>query len=271
VNVNSIFLRKSAFWLSGLAALAVVGGTASAHAQTTQPEVIVETTGVQQLAKPEETTAASVVVSVPQQQVSQSFTILPNSELPAKEQIAEFSIPTAPKAVAISAPSTTSPTSATPTAKPNQIAQSDIDVGRSTRGGSSYLGAGVNIGLNGGSSALGDGNFTILSKIGLTRTFSARPSILLGDNATILLPLTYDFSFQSVGDPFSEPLPIAPYLGVGAAIRTGDDTEAAFLVTGGVDVPLNNQFTATAAVNAGFFNNTDIGLLLGVGYNFSGF
>jgi hypothetical protein len=60
-------------------------------------------------------------------------------------------------------------------------------------------------------------------------------------------------------------------LGVGAAIRTGDDAEAAFLLTGGVDVPLNNQLTATAAVNAGFFNRTDVGLLLGVGYNFSGF
>lgn len=269
--MNSIFLRKSAFWLSGLAAVAVVSNTLPAHAQTTQPQVIVETTGVQQLAQPEQTTAPNVVVSAPQPQTNQTtFTVLPNSELPTKQPVAEFTLPNAPEAVAVSVPAT-SPTSATPAAQPNQIAQSDIDLGRSTRGGSSYLGIGANIGLSGGSSALGDGNFAILSKIGLTRTFSARPSILLGDNATILLPLTYDFSFQQVGDPFSEPLPIAPYVGVGAAIRTGDDTKAAVLVTGGVDVPLNNQFTATAAVNAGFFERTDVGLMLGVGYNFSGF
>lgn len=268
--MNTIFLRKSAFWLSGLTALAVVGNTLPSHAQTTQPEVSVETTGVQQLAN-QQTTAKSVVVPVAQSQVSQpTFTILPNSQLPAKQQVAQFTIPNAP-AVAISTTPATSQPSVTPAVQPNQVAQADIDVGRSTRGGSSYLGAGVNIGLNGGSSALGDGNFAILSKVGLTRTFSVRPSVLLGDNATILLPLTYDFSFQQVGDPFSEPLPIAPYLGAGAAIRTGDDTEAAFLVTGGVDVPLNRQFTATAAVNAGFFNRTDVGLLLGVGYNFSGF
>ncbi|WP_322746072.1 hypothetical protein [Nostoc sp. LEGE 06077] len=45
----------------------------------------------------------------------------------------------------------------------------------------------------------------------------------------------------------------------------------AFLVSGGIDVPLNTQFTATASVNAGFFDRTEVGLLVGVGYNFSGF
>jgi hypothetical protein len=42
-------------------------------------------------------------------------------------------------------------------------------------------------------------------------------------------------------------------------------------VTGGVDVPLNRQFTASASVNAGFFDQTDVGFLIGVGYNFNGF
>jgi len=97
-----------------------------------------------------------------------------------------------------------------------------------------------------------------------------RPSAVIGDNTTVLLPITYDFNFRSA-DAFSEPLPIAPYVGVGAAYKTGDDSQFAFLVSGGIDVPLTPQFSATAAVNAGFFNQTDVGLLLGVGYNFSGF
>ncbi|MFM7369357.1 MAG: hypothetical protein ACKO2Z_16525, partial [Sphaerospermopsis kisseleviana] len=94
---------------------------------------------------------------------------------------------------------------------------------------------------------------------------------ILGDDTVFLVPLTYDFSFQPIGDPFSEPLPIAPYVGVGAAIKTGNNSETAVMVTGGVDIPLNNRFTATAAINAGFFNQTDVGLLVGVGYNFGGF
>ena len=77
-------------------------------------------------------------------------------------------------------------------------------------------------------------------------------------------------SFKSP-DPFTEALPIAPYFGLGAVIETGDKSETALLVTGGIDVPLNSRLTATAAVNAGFFSKTDVGVLLGVGYNFRGF
>ncbi|MEA5570621.1 hypothetical protein [Calothrix sp. UHCC 0171] len=152
-----------------------------------------------------------------------------------------------------------------------QVAQADINPGRVTRGGSSYVGIAGNIGLGGGDSALGDGNFAVMSKIGLTRTISVRPSAVFGDNTAILIPVTYDFSVQSAEDPFTEPLPFAPYVGVGAAIKTGDDSQIGFLVSGGVDIPLNRQFTATAAINAGFFDQTDVGLLLGVGYNFQGF
>lgn len=151
-----------------------------------------------------------------------------------------------------------------------QVAQADIDPGRRTRGGSSYVGVAGNIGLSGGNSALGDGNFAVISKIGLTRTFSVRPAAILGDNTAILVPVTYDFSVQQPDDPFVEPLPIAPYVGVGAAIKTSGDAQVAFMVTGGVDVPLTQQFTATAAINAGFFDRTDVGLLVGVGYNFNG-
>ncbi|MEH1938727.1 MAG: hypothetical protein V7L01_00575 [Nostoc sp.] len=162
----------------------------------------------------------------------------------------------------------TSQTTTQPSAP--KVAQSDIDLGRTTRGGSSYVGVAANIGVSGGDSSLGDGNFAVVSKIGLTNSISVRPSAVFGDNTTVLLPITYDFSFKSA-DAFTEPLAIAPYVGVGGAYKTGDDSQLAFLVTGGIDVPLNSQFTATAAVNAGFFDETDIGLLLGVGYNFTGF
>lgn len=143
-----------------------------------------------------------------------------------------------------------------------------VDPGRRTRGGSSYLGIGGNIGL-GGDTALGDGGFAVFSKIGLTRSFSFRPAGIIDDDPTILLPLTYDFNLRRGDDPF-EPARFAPYLGAGAAIHTGDDTDVGFLVTGGVDVPLTPNFTATASVNASFKDDTEVGILLGVGYNFRG-
>jgi len=156
------------------------------------------------------------------------------------------------------------------TVKSHRVAQADVDLGQRTRGGSSYVGIAGNLGLSGGTSALGDGSFAIISKIGITRTFSARPSVMLGDNTTILLPVTYDLSLKPT-DAFSEPLAIAPYVGGGAALKTGDNSDVALLISAGVDVPINRQFTATAGVNAAFFNKTDVGLLIGVGYNFNGF
>ncbi|MGI8502233.1 MAG: hypothetical protein ACR2LR_14015 [Hassallia sp.] len=151
------------------------------------------------------------------------------------------------------------------------VAQADINPGRPTRGGKSYVGVAANIGIGGGDSSLGDGNFMVISKIGLSNAISVRPSAVIGDNTAFLIPVTYDFSFQQASDPFSEPLPIAPYVGAGAAIKTGDDTQVGFLVSGGVDVPITTQFTANAAVNAAFFDQTDIGLSIGVGYNFGRF
>ena len=144
-----------------------------------------------------------------------------------------------------------------------------IDPGRPTRSGSSYLGVAGNIGLT-GDQGLGNGTFAIISKIGLTRTLSVRPAAFIGDNTTFMIPLTYDLSLRSAGESVA-PARFAPYLGAGVAINTGDNTDVGFLVTGGVDVPLTREFTATAGLNASVGGETNLGLLLGVGYNFNGF
>lgn len=143
---------------------------------------------------------------------------------------------------------------------------SDVDPGTATRSGSSYIGVGGNIGI-GGDTGIGEGSFSVISKVGLTRNFSARPSVMFGDNTTILLPITVDFPSQNIE---ATRFNIAPYVGGGAVISTGDDSEVGVLLTGGIDVPINSQFTATAGVNVGFVGDTDVGLILGVGYNFSG-
>ncbi len=182
-------------------------------------------------------------------------------------------VPTPGTTTTASAPLTQAPVApqTVESASSDRIAQILVDPGQPTIGGSSYVGVAGNIGLSdNGSTALGGGNFAIISKIGLTNTLSTRPTAVLGNNAVILIPVTYDFSFQPVG-AFTDPLPIAPYVGGGVAISTGEDSTFGAVLTGGVDVPLTSQFTATAALNVAFVDNTDIGILIGVGYNFGGF
>lgn len=238
--MNNIFSRNRVLCLVGLASLALLGSNGSAVAQTAA------TSSNQRLTQALNRTASL-------QQVDNLAVPVPGTTATSSAAL----IPTATPAVQ-------------PAIEPaqTQVAQADINPGRATRGGSSYIGVAGNIGIGGGDSALGDGNFAVISKVGLTRGFSVRPSAVFGDNTAILIPVTYDFSLESVDDPFSEPLAIAPYVGAGVAIKTNDDAAVAFLLSGGVDFPLTPQFTATAAINAGFFDQTDIGLLVGVGYNF---
>ncbi|AFY77081.1 MAG: hypothetical protein IGR93_21005 [Hydrococcus sp. C42_A2020_068] len=149
-----------------------------------------------------------------------------------------------------------------------KVAQTDVQPRRATRGGSSYIGIGGNIGIGGGS-AIGQGSFTVFSKIGLTENLSLRPLGAITDEPTILIPVTYDFNLREV-DPVEEvdAFSISPYVGAGVGIITTDVADVGFLLTGGVDIPINPQFTGTAGVNVLFANDTDVGLTLGIGYNF---
>jgi uncharacterized surface protein with fasciclin (FAS1) repeats len=142
-----------------------------------------------------------------------------------------------------------------------------VTPGRATRGGRSYLGVAGNIGL-GGDTGLGESSFAVISKIGLTNRFSARPSAVIGDDTVILVPLTFDFVPQSANPTGEQTFSISPYVGAGVAIETSDDADIGLLLTGGIDVPLTNRFTINGAVNAAFLGSTDVGLVLGIGYNF---
>ncbi len=170
-----------------------------------------------------------------------------------------------------------------PARRETTIAQTDLDVRRGTVGVPNYVGVGGNIGLGGGDdeddddddgddddndgTALGSGGFVVNSKIGLSTNLSLRPGIILGDDAVFLIPLTYDFLIPRV-DPF-EPVRFAPFLGGGVAISTDDDASIGFLLTGGIDIPLSRAFVANASLNVGFIeDNTDFGLILGIGYTF---
>ena len=144
------------------------------------------------------------------------------------------------------------------------IAQTDSP-GTATRSGSSYVGVGGNIVLS-GRTALGNGNFAVFSKVGLTDNVSVRPAAIVGNRATFLLPLTVDF--PTAAATWDGRLSIAPYVGGGAVLSTGRDGRLRPMVTGGVDAPISDNLTATAGVNVGFLRRTEVGLQLGLGYNF---
>jgi len=135
---------------------------------------------------------------------------------------------------------------------------------RSTRSGPGYLGVGGNFGIT-GDSDLGGRSLAIISKLGLNDTTSVRPTILLLRNfATFLLPLTYDFELQQ---PFGG-LTLAPYVGGGVAVTTGTNSTFGPMLTAGVDIPISANFTVNVAANLAFVHTTDLGILVGIGYNF---
>lgn len=157
-----------------------------------------------------------------------------------------------------------STTSNSRTKKGTQVAQYEIEPGRETRSGSSYVGAGGNIGLT-GESGIGENGFALFSKIGLTRVLSVRPMVVFAGDTDFIIPVTYDFAIAA--EPFQR-INLAPFVGIGAIITTNSERNAGLALMGGVDIPITDNFTAVGSVTLGFVDTTSVGILLGVGYNF---
>jgi hypothetical protein len=87
----------------------------------------------------------------------------------------------------------------------------------------------------------------------------------VGDDLSILVPVTYDLSSYS-GDVAG--FRFLPYAGVGASYQDGDGEDFNLLLTAGTDIPLSQQFTLNAQANVGVLNDTNFGVTVGVGYNF---
>lgn len=287
ISMNNKFFKQTSVVLS-IATLSVLAGGMSAQAQTTnsnakdakvltsasalrnQPSnhLIAQTQPTYPTTEPTTPTQPTYPTTQPtypdtQQTYPTTEPTTPNQQTyPTTEPTYPNTQPTYPN---------TQPPTTTPETTPTEPTSGEVDPGRATRGGSSYIGIGGNIGLSGGETAIGLGNFTVISKIGITNAVSARPSVLIGDDTAILIPVTYDFNLRSTGVDAEAISTFAPYVGAGLAIATGDNSDVGPMLTAGVDVPIANQFTANAGVNVGFLDDTSVGLVLGVGYNFAGF
>lgn len=274
--MNSVFFKRASLLLS-LTTLTVFASGLCAEAQTTNPNVERKDNKV--------LTSASVLKSATGTMVAQVEPTAPDNATPTTPGTDGTYTPTTPGTDGTYTPTTpdtqTVPPTTTPETTPTTPTQDttpaestfgeDVEPGRATRGGSSYIGVAGNLGLGGDETALGDTNFSVISKIGFTNAVSVRPSVVIGDNTTILVPVTYDFNLQPSGVEEEAISTFAPYIGAGIGIATGDDSDVAPILTAGVDVPINPQFTATAGINAGFFDDASVGLAIGVGYNFGGF
>lgn len=149
-----------------------------------------------------------------------------------------------------------------------EVVQPDsFQLGRDTQGGPSYIGAGVNVGALGGT-ALGDTSLSVVSKVGLTKTFSVRPGMVTDfeDDATFLVPVTYDLKGFRIGELGSQEIRVSPYVGAGLAVSTDGDVGP--LLTGGLDIPITNRWTLNTGTNAGFIDDVDLGVTVAAGYNF---
>jgi hypothetical protein len=237
---------------SNLRSVSLIGAVTLAMAVLTPSAIATEVQLPEQPTTTELTpeNAPAFEMEAPQQPLSES-----TFELPDLETRADLLTPAAP--VAQTFPS---PEEATPD-------PGEVEPGRPTRSGSSYVGIGGNFGTVGDSS-VGDSGLIIYSKIGLTRFFSVRPAIAtdFSEDATFLLPATLDFRPIAIG---STDISLAPYIGGGAALTTNGDFGP--LVVGGIDVPITSKLTATAGVNAGILDPVDVGVFVGIGYNFPGF
>jgi hypothetical protein len=79
--------------------------------------------------------------------------------------------------------------------------------------------------------------------------------------------LTLNFPIR---DSTTQEIVVSPFLGAGIQLRNIDGLYISPLAVGGVDIPLNKSLTGTIRLEAAFPNtgNTDMGLSIGIGYNF---
>ena len=106
-------------------------------------------------------------------------------------------------------------------------------------------------------------------KYALSNRFSVRPEVITNvtadDNGerdfAVLAPITYDFNSANNGK-------LQPFVGAGAGVTTGDETELQFVATAGADYQLGNRYTVNGSVNYLPFDNQSVDVVAGVGYRF---
>jgi hypothetical protein len=132
-----------------------------------------------------------------------------------------------------------------------------------------FVGIGSNIGISGSETGLSAGAAALITKRDLNDWLSIRgvTTLFSGERNDRTIALTVNFPIRSE----SKKVLLVPYVGGGALISSKnvvDDLIIRGLVTGGIDLPITRRISATTSVNVGFADEPQVGVQIGVGFNF---
>jgi hypothetical protein len=132
----------------------------------------------------------------------------------------------------------------------------------------SYVGFGGVIGIQGGTTSLSQGTFSILSKHVLTNNLAIHSDATIFGSLTPSASVALTFNKSISSD--SLPIVFTPFLGAGIMAYDENGIRISPLITGGVDLSTPTNLTLTVRANAGFVKDrkADVGVLFGVGYNY---
>ncbi len=168
-------------------------------------------------------------------------------------------------ASALVAPAQANPTGDRASVGPSILSQRSEGAAQTTQArrigqpiqGSNYVGfAGSNEGA------------VVNGKYALSNRFSVRPEVFtgaIGDNSdsdvSVLVPVTYDFTGNGERR-------FQPFVGAGAGVTTGDETEFQVVGTAGADYQLGNRYAINGSVNYVPLDDQRVDFVAGLGYRF---
>jgi hypothetical protein len=132
----------------------------------------------------------------------------------------------------------------------------------------SYFGFGGVIGIQGGTTSLSQGTFSILSKHVLSNNLAIHSDATIFGSLTPSASVALTFNKSISSD--SLPIVFTPFLGAGIMAHDENGIRISPLITGGVDLSTPTNLTLTVRANAGFVKDrkADVGVLFGIGYNY---
>jgi hypothetical protein len=132
----------------------------------------------------------------------------------------------------------------------------------------SYIGFGGVIGLQGSTTSLSQGTFSLLSKHVLTENLAIHTANTIFGSSVSSSSAALTFNRPISSD--SLPLVFTPFLGGGIMAHYDNGTRISPHITGGVDIGTPTNLTGTIRINAGFVSDrqADIGVVFGVGLNY---
>jgi hypothetical protein len=184
--------------------------------------------------------------------------------VPSQESVSglpQFIVPSFKTALELPQPITPS----TEVKTPEAVAE---DIPEGPPGQRSYVGLGGVIGLQGRTTSLSQGSFSVVTKQVLTRNLAIHTTdTVFGSlTASSSLALTYNHPIRD------ENLPIVfiPFLGGGVMLRNENGLKVNPHITAGIDIDTPTNVTGTIRINSGFVSGrkADLGIIFGVGYNF---